>query len=419
MKKEFVLSELALNGGPKVRAKAFPGRGLLGPEEKAAVDALFDEAIATGNAFGYGGPAEEAYCREFAGFLGGGWADAVNSGTSAVFVALHALNPEPFTEIIVSPVTDPGGIMPIVMLNCVPMIADTEPGSYNVGPEQVAELISERTSAILIAHIGGEPVNIEPIAEIARKHKVPLVEDCAQAHGARINGRLLGTFGDIAAFSTMFGKHHCTGGQGGVVFTRNERLYREARQASDRGKPFGLPAGSTNCRASLNLNLNDFSAAIGRVQLKKLPGIVARRQEFVSLLREGFRGLKAVSIPSGIPGAEPSYWFLRLSFHPEAVSCSRDTFLKSLAAEGIPAGSYPGTLPQDMDWYRNRRVFGRSGLPWTSPLYKGDPARQFLCPNARKAAGSLIRLETYESWGRPEAEDIIAAFRKVESAYSY
>lgn len=225
------LEELAINGGPRVRTKPFPGRGLLGPEEKAAVDALFDEAIASGSAFGYNGPTEEAYCKEFAEFMGGGYVDAVNSGTTAVYVALRALNIEPFTEVIVSCLTDPGGMMPIVMMNCIPIIADTEPGSYNTGPKEVEELISPLTSAILVAHIGGEPVDMEGIMAIARKHNIPVVEDCAQAHGAKLNGKLVGTFGDVAAFSTMFGKHHCTGGQGGLVYTRDERLYYEARRS--------------------------------------------------------------------------------------------------------------------------------------------------------------------------------------------
>ena len=273
------LSELAINGGPKVRTESWPGRGVLGQEEKAAVDALFDAAIASGGAFGYNGPTEQAYCEEFAEFMGGGYADAVNSGSSAIYVALRALDLEPFTEVIVSPITDCGGMMPIALINCIPVIADAAPGCYNTGPEQIEELVSPLTSAIVVAHIGGEPADIEAIMEIARKNSIPVVEDCAQAPGARMNGKLLGTFGDIAAFSTMYGKHFITGGQGGIVYTKSEELYKKARQASDRGKPFGLPGGATNCVASLNLNLNDLAAAIGRVQIKRLPETVQRRKD--------------------------------------------------------------------------------------------------------------------------------------------
>ncbi len=411
------LSELASNGGPKVRTKPFPGRGLLGPEEKAAVDALFDQAIASGEAFGYDGPAEEAYCREFAQFFGGGYADAVSSGTAAVYVALRALEPKPFTEIIVSPITDPGGMMPIVMLNCIPVIADTEPGSYNTGPKQVEELISPLTSAILIAHIGGEPADIENIVAVAGKHNIPVIEDCAQAAGAKVNGKHAGTFGDLAAFSTMFSKLYCTGGQGGMVYTKNEDLYWKSRRASDRGKPFGLPEGSTNCIASLNFNLNDLMAAIGRVQLKKLPEIVRKRQALVALLGKEFEDLKAVSIPPVFPGTKPVYWWLRLKFHPDRVACDKETFCQALSAEGIPVSPDYRHLPHEHQWYKNRSVFGNSGYPWSSPLYKGDLNRQFPCPNAIAATASHFNLTVYESWGEAEIADIVSAFKKVEAVY--
>lgn len=411
-------SKLAVNGGPKTRARPWPGRGLLGPEEKAAADALFDQAIASGEAFGYNGPAEERYCREFAKFMGGGYADAVNSGTTAVYVALRALNIEPFTEVIVSPITDPGGMMPIVLLNCIPLVADAAPGRYNTGPEQVAELISPRTSAILIAHIGGEPADIAGIAAIARKRGIPVVEDCAQAHGARLHGRLAGTFGAIAAFSTMFGKHHCTGGQGGVVFTRSKKLYLECRRAADRGKPFGRPPGSTNCLASLNFNLNDLAAAIGSVQLKKLPRIVRQRRQIVERLARGFSRLKAVALPPQIGGAEPSYWWLRLQFNAAAVTCDKETYCKALKAEGLLIIPSYRAMPHLMDWYKHRRVFGASGYPWTAPEYKGERDRRFPCPNALAATAAQFNLSIYESWGKAEIADIIAAFTKVEAAYA-
>jgi dTDP-4-amino-4,6-dideoxygalactose transaminase len=232
-----VATELAVNGGPKVRTEPFPARGHFGIEEKRAVDALFDAAIETGNAIGYGGIEEDAYCREFAEILGGGFADAVNSGTTSVYVALRSLDLEPFTEVVVSPITDPGGMMPIVMLNCIPVPADTAPGSFNIGPEQVEAAITPLTSAILVAHIAGEPADIEGIMAVAKRHGIPVVEDCSQSHYAKINGRQVGTFGDVAAFSTMFGKHHCTGGQGGMVFTKSEKIYQRVRWHQTEANP--------------------------------------------------------------------------------------------------------------------------------------------------------------------------------------
>ncbi len=403
-----------MNAHSKIRSTPWPPRALLGEAEKKAVDALFDRAITSGQAFGYNGAEEEALCRQFAASMGGGYADGVNSGTSAVYVALRALDLEPFSEVIVSPITDPGGIMPIPLLNCIPVVADAAPGSFNTGPDQVAARITPRTRAILVAHVMGEPADMPGILRVARRRRIPVVEDCAQAHGATLNGRRVGTFGAVAAFSTMFGKHFCTGGQGGLVYTRSRALYERARRLADRGKPFFLPAGATNVAAALNLNLDELAAAIGRVQMKKLPGIVARRRRLAARIRAGLRGLKAVSFPETAPGAEPSYWFLRLRFHADAVPFDKAAYCRALAAEGLLLNPNYASLPATQAWFRDRKVFGSSGLPWSAPAYRGDPEARFDCPHARRAIADHFLLTLYESWGPAEAADIIAIFRKVE-----
>ena len=411
--------KLALYGGSAVSVTPFPERGHVGQEEKNAVTILFDDAISTGTAPGYNGMQEEAYCEEFALHMGGGYADAVSSGTAALYTALRALDLEPFTEVIVGSVTDPGGMMPIPLLNLIPMVADTAPGSYNPGPEQVADLISPRTSAIVVPHIAGEPADILGIMEIALKHNIPVIEDCSQSHGAKINGKPIGTFGDLAVYSTMFGKHHNTGGQGGIVFTRDEKMYQMVRRASDRGKPFFLSEGSTNAFASLNLNLNEISAAIGRQQLRKLPGSIRRRQKTVRDLINNIQDLDCIAVPQPIPGAEPSYWFLRMRFDGASLSCDKATFYSALGAEGLPLGmDYRNAMPHLMTWYADRRVFGHSGYPWTSPDYKGDPNLQFPCPNAHAVMDSHFNLNIHEGWGDNEVADVVTIFHKVASAFS-
>jgi len=357
--------------------------------------------------------------------MGGGYVDAVSSGTAGIYVALRALDLEPFSEVIVGAVTDPGGLMPVPLLNLIPMIADSEPGSYNSGPEQVKALLSPRTSAILVAHIAGEPADIPGIVAIARERGIPVIEDCSQAHAATLDGEIVGTFGDIGVFSTMHGKHHSSGGQGGLVFTKDEGLYQAIRRASDRGKPFLLPPGSTNAIASLNLNLNDLAAAIGRAQLKKLPHTVSRRRAIVSGIGQGIAGLQTVSIPAPIEDthgrarAQPSYWFLRMRYHADRTSCDKETYCQALIAEGLSvAPHYRGALPHTMDWFTQRRVFGHSGYPWTSPAYTGDPDRQFPCPNAQAAMEAHFNLYFYESWGAAEIADAVAIFHKVDQAYA-
>ena len=412
------MSRLALNGGDPIRSEPFPQRGHVGAEEKVVVDALFEEAMATGVAPGYNGPEETAYCEEFSAFLGGGYTDAVSSGTAGVYAALRALDLAPFGEVIVGAVTDPGGMMPIPLLNLIPMVADTAPNSYNTDVEQVAALLSPRTRAIVVPHIGGEPADIAGIVDLARSRDIPVIEDCAQAHGATLSGQHVGTFGDIGAFSTMFGKHHSSGGQGGLVFTRDASRYHMIRRASDRGKPFFLPVGSTNVLASLNLNLNDLSAAIGRVQLRKLPQNVKRRRAVVAGLAEALAQDRCVSIPAPLPGAEPSYWFLRMRFHADACSADKAAFCRALIAEGLPVmPDYSAALPHTMDWFVKRRVFGTSGYPWTSPAYTGDPHHVFPCPNAHATMATHFNLHIHEAWGDEAVADAVAIFEKVGAAF--
>jgi perosamine synthetase len=410
------VSKLAIDGGEKVRKTPLPPRRLFGEEEKTAAIALFDRAIESGGVFGYNGQEEQAYEKEFAEFHGGGYADLVNSGTSAVFVALGALQLEPLSEVVAPPITDPGGIMPIPMLNCVPVIADAYPGSYNMGPEQLEEVLTERTRAIIAAHISGEPADMDPIMEIARSRDIAVIEDCAQAHGAVYRGRLVGTIGDIAAFSTMSGKHHATGAQGGVVFTCDEDLYWEAKRFADRGKPFNTGFGS-NVRMGLNLNGNDLAAAIGRVQLRKLPGIIAGRRGFVKALAENIEDLKSVSLGWMPPDSESSYWFVRMHIDCDKLRVDKATFVRALSAEGIPCSVSYRAMPSESKWFRERNTYGKSGYPWTAPEYKGD--RDFIptCPNCDEAVRSHFSLSVNENYGDKEAADFAEALRKVENAY--
>lgn len=407
---------LAIDGGEKVRQAPFPKRHLFGAEEREVVLGLFEGAAASGDAIGYNGPEEQAYEREFSAFMGGGYADLVNSGSSALYVALGALQLAPAGEVVVPPITDPGGVMPVALLNLVPVVADAAPGTFNAGPEQIEALLNEHTRAIVVAHIAGEPADMDPILELARARNLPVVEDCAQAHGARYRGKLAGTLGTIAAFSTMSGKHHATGPQGGVVYTQDEALYWEAKRFADRGKPFGLEAGS-NVRAGLNLNGNDLAAAIGRVQLGKLAGIIARRRAVARKIQEGVADLQGVRPGRELPAAESTYWFMRFRVEVDRLRVDKNGFAQAVAAEGIPVNPAYRHIPSEAIWFRERRVFPGSDYPWGLPAYRGDREAVFPCPNAVEAAESHFCLSIHENFGEREIADVVAALRKVEQAY--
>ena len=425
------ISQLAINGGPKAFDRTFPPRRLFGAEEKNAAMALFDAAIESGDPIGYNGGPEEAYCREFAAFMGGGFCDGVNSGSSAMYVALRALEIEPFTEVIVPPITDAGGVMCVPLINCIPVVADTNTHSYNTGPEQIAERITEHTSAIIVAHIAGIPVDMDPIMEMARPRGIKVLEDCAQAHGSRYKGRLVGTLGDISAFSTMSLKHHASAAQGGVVFTQDEATGWRCRRLSDRGKPIGLEGVETtelghaadrqvtNVVASLNLNSNDLSAAVGMVQLKKLPGIVESRLRIAKAIRDGIAAkCSAIRVVDEPPDFQSVLWFLVLDLDPQKITVTKQEFAEALGAEGIPFGHSYVPPQTEWDWFRNRSAFGSSDYPWSAPEYKGDPDMPMPLPNWDVMEKRLCQMNFHENLTDQDVADIVAAFEKVDRAYS-
>jgi|HubBroStandDraft_1064217.scaffolds.fasta_scaffold00439_6 perosamine synthetase len=400
-----------VHGGPRARRMPWPRRRHFDKREKRAVMRLLDQEIRKGGTVIYGGPETKAYCKAFADYLGGGgYAAAVNSGTNAIYVALRALELEPGSEVVVPAITDSGGTMPVAMLGCIPIPADSDSGSLNISAEQISKVLSDRTSAIVVAHISGRPVDMDPILELASERQIPVVEDCAQAHGALYKGRMAGSLGTISAFSTMFGKQHSTGGQGGVVFTKDTLLFARVRQVSDRGKPHGALGNPANLVASLNFNQDEISMAIGRVQLEKLPMAIRARRTFVSLVETGLNEVDGVSLLGDPPDCLSSYWFLIMRLDTSKLACESQEFAAALLEEGI-GGVYAGYpfFPTDQPWHRDAVVFGKSGLPWsglTGP-------RHFELPNARQSTREIVRVDVHESLGDGEARDLVAAVKKL------
>jgi perosamine synthetase len=402
-----------VHGGPRARRWPWPSRRHFDKREKRAVMQLLNREIRKGGAVIYGGPETMAYCQAFADYLGGGYATAVNSGTNAIYVALRALDLEPGSEVVVPAITDPGGTMPVAMLGCIPIPADSDFGSLNISAEQIKKVLTDRTSAIVVAHISGHPVDMDPVLGLAAERRIPVVEDCAQAHGALYKGRMVGSLGTISAFSTMFGKQHCTGAQGGVVFTKDTLLFARARQIADRGKPHGALGNPANLIASLNLNQDEISMAIGRVQLDKLPGAIQKRRKFVSLVETGLNEVDGISLVGDSADCSGSYWFLMLRLDTSKLSCDSQEFATALLEEGVGGVSagYP-FFPTDQPWHRDAVVFGNSGLPWSAITGHSSP-QPFELPNAHQVTREIVRVDVHESLGEGEARDLVAAIKKL------
>jgi dTDP-4-amino-4,6-dideoxygalactose transaminase len=356
-----------------------------------------------GEDYGYQGHFERLYIDAFTRYHGGGYADGVATGTAALYIGLAALELPRGSQVLVSPVTDPGTLSAIVLNGLVPRLADTMHDTFNIGPDQVASRLTDSCSAVLVVHAAGSAAPIEEISVIARERNVRVLEDCSQSHGARtVHGNLIGTIGDIAAFSTMYRKAHITGGSGGIVYSRNEAIAHLALAHADRGKPrwakdfddrnpcgFLFPA--------LNFHTDEISCAIGIASLERLPETIEKRLAYKRGLEEGLASSEVLRVPPTLAGDSP--FIIPVSVDATLIECSKTEFANAVLAEGIPLNPHYQYLTADWPWLRQ---------------YLAD---DFEPAQARARRDSIFNLYVNENYGEQEVHDTLAALRKVESFY--
>ena len=392
-------AKLAINGGLKVRTKPMPTRMAFGEAEYSMLQEAVHFYQKLGADPGYQGPFEQRYCEAFVETLGGGYADAVSTGSGAVYLAIAALSLPKGSEVIVSPITDPGTISAIIMNGLKPKLADARPDDYNMGVNQFLDRVSPEVSAAVIVHCAGQATDIDQIVQHAQKTNIRIVEDCSQAHGAQIMGRPVGTFGDIAAFSTMYRKIHITGGSGGVVYSRDRDLFRQALAHADRGKPrwindFDDRNPETFLYPALNWNTDELSCAIGIASLQRLSSTILRRQAFVSELASLLDDLDTMFIM--LPWTPASSPFIVPVFvDPDRCNQPKMNVAEALRAEGIDLNPH----------YR----YVVSEWPWLKPFLADD----FATPVALSNRDRSFCLYLNENYGLQEAEDVATAMLKI------
>lgn len=242
---------------------------------------------------GYNGFFEKEYCKKFVKFMKKkGFADAQATGTLSILSSIQALQMKKGSEILVSPITDPGTLSAIIIAGYKPKLMDSQKDSYLVSFAQIKKRISSKTKCILIVHAAGKSVEMGEIVNFCKKKKLYIIEDCSQAHGAKdISGEKVGTLGDISSFSTMNRKSHMTGSAGGVVYTKNKKLYHKVLAYSDRGKQiwdknFNERDPRNFLFPALNLHSNELSCAIGLSSLSRLDETIKKRLEFCRILNQ-------------------------------------------------------------------------------------------------------------------------------------
>jgi perosamine synthetase len=300
----------------------------------------------------------------FASWTGTRFAYATTSGTAALHVAIAALDTEPGDEIVTSPITDMGAIAPILYQGAIPVFADVDPRTANVTAATIAAVLSPRTRAIVVTHLFGNPAEMSAIARLAEQHGIAVIEDCAQAFGARHAGTRVGCFGAIGCFSLQQGKHITTG-EGGIVVTDDPALARRMYLFINKAWGYGDPKPDHYFLA-LNYRMSELQGAVAVGQLPKLDGIVARRIALANDFTHRLDGLSGIHAPYVADGDTHSYWKYALRIDSAVHPNGAVRLAKALAGRGIPsAPRYIQKPAFECEVIRDQRTFGTSRWPFT------------------------------------------------------
>lgn len=330
---------------------------------------------------------------------------ALHNGTVALELALVALGVGPGDEVVTTPRTFVASASAVIMRKATPVFADVDLDSGNLTAASVEPLLTPRTKAIIAVHLGGWPVDMAPLVEMARARGIAVIEDCAQAHGASIDKAPVGSFGDLAAFSFCQDKIITTGGEGGLLALDDEAMWRAAWAFKDHGKSYAAvyerdhPPGYRYVYESFGTNwrMMEVQAAIGRIQLRKLPSWSERRREIGHQLENGFRDLLGVRVPSVPEPMRHAYYRLYVYVRPEVLRSGWDRarVVREVMESGVPCSvGSAGELYREKA-FTDAGLTPAEGLPRAREL--GETSIALLCHPTLDDAAVHTTIETVRS----------------------
>jgi perosamine synthetase len=401
---------LAIHGGEPVRKEPFPSERKVGEEELAQLRDVIESAWL----FRWGGKKVEAFEKEFARRHGVRFAIACTSGTASIHLAIAALQLDPGDEVITAPITDIGSIAPILKEGGIPLFADVDPETGNMDPESAERLISPRTKAILVVHLAGNPCDMDAFAEIARRHGLTLIEDCAQAHLAEYKGKLVGTIGRIGCFSLQQSKLITTG-DGGIAITDDEEMAAKMALFMDKGWERGaMTPHRRYVLLGLNYRMNELTGAVALAQMKRLDWVASERHRKGTMLSQMIAECKFVKPQKVMDGCKAVYWHYQLLVEHDA-PFTADRFAEALRAEGIPCSAHYIGKPIFVchKALQQQRVFGNSHFPFDH-ADREVSYDETTCPRAQDYLNRLIVLPLHEFFKDEDIADMARAIIKVD-----
>jgi len=372
--------------------------------EKDEIDAVA-AVLKSGKVNYWTGEEGRLFEKEFASFVGVDYAVTLANGTVALEAALKALGIGLGDEVIVTPRTFIASASCAILQGAKHVFVDVDYESQNINPDIIEDAITSKTKAIIAVHLGGWPCEIDPIHEIGEKYGLKIIEDCAQAHGAEYRGKKVGSFGDAAAFSFCQDKIITTGGEGGMLVTNDKEIWEKAWAYKDHGKSYDAvynrehPPGFKWLHESFGTNwrMTEMQAAIGRIQLRKLPKWLALRKRNADILTKSFSNIPALRVTKPPEYIQHAFYKYHVFVRPEylKVGWNRDGILEILNTRGIPC--FSGSCSE----IYLEKAFGKDGLqpPTRLPIARelGETSLMFLVhPTLTEKDMNKIAEEVYD-----------------------
>ena len=415
-------TRLAIDGGDPVRRSPLPSAMLgiqdVGQEE---IDAVTD-VLKRRQIFRYLRDDDESYCgrleQAFCRFTGKKFALAVTGGTTALSSALVGLGISTGDEVIVPGYTYIATPAAVLTVGAIPVIAEVD-DTLTLDPADFERKITPLTRCVIPVHMRGLPAQMDEIVAIARRHKVAVLEDCAQAVGGKYHGQALGGIGDAGIYSFQHYKV-ITSGEGGMVMTDDPDVYHRARYRHDSAVRFFNDQGGPDPFAGENHRMCEMRGALGLVQFGRMAGILNRTREVKQRIIAGITGSPGIAIqrvrdPDGACG-------ITLVLYLRDDDTAR-RFARALSAEGISNGTiYNQGFPdrhiyKHWDYVINKWTSDRTGYPWARQYYKGSVEySQDMCPRTLDYLGRAVAIGISQAFTDQDAQDIIDGIRKVSGA---
>jgi dTDP-4-amino-4,6-dideoxygalactose transaminase len=420
--------KLAIDGGPKAVTNKLTGWPRFDDNAIKAVE----DVLRSGKVNYWTGPKGMEFEKQFAQWQGSKYAVSTATGTAALHVCLSALGIGPGDEVIVPSYTFIATSFSVVQAGAVPRFADVNLDDHCISVESAEKLVTPRTKAIIPVHLYGNVCDMDQIMAFARKHKLYVIEDNAEAFGGAYKGKKTGTLGHMAAASFCQNKTFTTGGEGGMVTTDDENLAWEARSFRDHGydvkERLNLLALEQKLpyihnRVGWNYRMTEMQSAIGLAELQRIDDWnMPRRRKNAHILMDELADLPQVKyLPIDTPQRQNGWFVCAFSLDIEKMSCDIQKFVQAAGAEGCPCWKVFWPQCHTERAFAEHRGFGNSGFPFKSKEY-ADPRsvdyRTVEVPNARWHESHTFTCFAYPTFTEEDMKQIAAGLVKVIRAYS-